>query len=51
MFLAQKLGMTVAQLREQMGSDEFARWGVYYARIAQRLELERLKTGGGGSRG
>jgi hypothetical protein len=26
-----------------MSSDEFMRWGVYYARIAQREELERLK--------
>jgi hypothetical protein len=47
MFLAQKLGMTVGQLREQMSSEEFQRWGVYYARIAQRAELERLKQGGG----
>jgi hypothetical protein len=31
-----------------MTSDEFARWGVYYARIAQRVELERLKAGAGG---
>ena len=38
--------MTVGQLREQMSSDEFVRWGVYYARIAQREELERLKAGG-----
>lgn len=39
--------MTVGQLREQMSNDEFVRWGVYYARITQRLELERLKAGGG----
>ena len=38
--------MTVGQLREQMSNDEFVRWGVYYARIAQREELERLKAGG-----
>lgn len=46
--------MTVTQLREQMSSDEYQRWGVYYARIAQRLELERLKQqqqGGGGTGG
>jgi hypothetical protein len=47
MFLAQKLSITVAALREQMSSDEFMRWGVYYARLAQRAELERLKAGGG----
>jgi hypothetical protein len=29
-----------------MSNDEFVRWGVYYARIAQRAELERLKAGG-----
>jgi hypothetical protein len=29
-----------------MSSDEFLRWGVYYARKAQREELERLKAGG-----
>jgi len=39
--------MTVGLLREQMSSDEFMRWGVYYARIAQRQELEQLKAGGG----
>lgn len=38
--------MTVGHLRESMSSDEFVRWGVYYARIAQREELERLKKGG-----
>lgn len=42
--LAQKLGRTVAELR-QMGNDEFVRWQVYYARKAQREELERLKAG------
>ena len=44
-FLAAKLGMTVARLRDEMGSDEFVRWGIYYARIAQREELA-AKTGG-----
>jgi hypothetical protein len=50
-FLAQKLSMTVASLREQMPADEFMRWGIYYARKAQREELERLKAGGGGGHG
>jgi len=36
--------MTVAQIRE-ISNAEFVRWGVYYARIAQREELERLKHG------
>lgn len=46
MFLAQKLSMTVARLRLEMPAEEFTRWEVYYARIAQRAELERLKAGG-----
>lgn len=36
--------MTVARLQAEMSSDEFVRWGVYYARKAQREELERLKA-------
>lgn len=43
MFLAQKLSMTVGQLRQQMGNAEYVRWGVYYARKAQRQELEAKK--------
>jgi|GEM_PF-3152263 len=38
--------MTVAELRQRMSADEFLRWGIYYARKAQREELERLKAGG-----
>lgn len=45
-FLAQKLGMTVGTLRSRMSNDEYVHWSVYYARIAQREELERLKGGG-----
>jgi hypothetical protein len=45
LFLAQKLGMTRARLREEMSADEFLRWQMYYARKAQREELERLKAG------
>lgn len=45
MFLAQKLSMTVASLRERMSSAEFVRWQVYYARKAQREELETKKAG------
>ncbi len=37
----------MGRLRQEMGNDEFVRWGVYYARKAQRQELERLKAGGG----
>jgi len=37
--------MTVAQLREEMSNQEYVYWSVYYARLAQRAELERLKAG------
>lgn len=39
-FLAQKLSMTVADLRERMSSQEWLEWSVYYARIAQQRELQ-----------
>jgi hypothetical protein len=29
-----------------MGNDEYVRWNVYYARKAQRQELEAKKQGG-----
>lgn len=45
-YLAVKLGMTVDRLRAEMSSAEFGRWEIYYARIAQREELARLKGGG-----
>jgi len=38
--------MTVAHLRTDLSNDEYMRWGVYFARKAQREELERLKAGG-----
>jgi len=38
--------MTVARLRAEMDNGEFIRWQVFYARKAQREELERLKSGG-----
>ena len=44
-YLATRLGMTVAQLTTEMSNDEFVRWGVYYARKAQRQELARLEAG------
>jgi hypothetical protein len=47
-FLAQKLGMTVARLRVELSNEEFTYWGTYYARKAQRQELETLKAKGGG---
>jgi hypothetical protein len=47
MFLATKLGMTVARMRRELAADEYMRWGVYFARKAQREELARLQRGGG----
>jgi hypothetical protein len=49
MFLATKLGTTVGRLREEMAADEYVRWGVYFARKAQREELARLQREGGQS--
>lgn len=46
-FLAVKLGMTVRDLRGRMDQAEFVRWAMYYARIAQQIELEQLLNGGG----
>lgn len=38
--------MTVADLRERMGNQEYVGWSVYYARKAQREQLETLKAKG-----
>lgn len=45
-FLAQKLGLTARRLRAEMSQQEFMEWGVFYARKAQREELEMAKTRG-----
>ena len=37
--------MTVAELDDRMSNGEFVRWGIVYAREAQRQELERRKAG------
>ncbi len=39
-YVAEQLGMTVAALRRDMTNDEFLRWAVYFARKAQRRQLE-----------
>ena len=44
-YLAQKLGMTVGVMREQMSGGEYTGWQVYYGRKAQR---EQLARGGAG---
>ena len=45
-YLAERLKMTVGTLRDTMANDEFIRWEMYFSRIAQREELERLKAHG-----
>lgn len=34
--------MTVGRMRAEMSSEEYTRWTVYYARKAQRYEMEQL---------
>lgn len=38
-YLADRLKMTVARLREEMPASEFMAWQVYHGRRAQRAEL------------
>lgn len=45
-FLAEKLGRTLTELRETVSAQEFLYWNIYYARKAQRAELELAKVGG-----
>ena len=33
--------MTVSELQTRMSNDEYVHWSMYYARKAQRAELER----------
>lgn len=43
-YLADRLKLTVAQLRHTMSADEFMRWGVWHGRRAQ---VQQLATGKG----
>ena len=45
-FLAAELGMTVGRLRQEMSSDEFTRWCIYYGRKAQQEDIARQKARG-----
>lgn len=45
-FLAEKLSMTVAEMRRRMPAAEWLSWNVFYNRKAQRRELEMAKAGG-----
>jgi hypothetical protein len=40
-FLAEKLGMPVGRLQQELSGYEYMQWSVYYARKAQREELAR----------
>lgn len=43
-FLCQKLGgMTLAEMRQRMSSEEYIDWSVYYGRKAQREQLASLR--------
>lgn len=39
--------MTVDEMRQRMSGDEFLYWSIYYARKAQRQELEMRRAGHG----
>jgi hypothetical protein len=39
--------MTVARLRAEVTQQEFLEWGIFYARKAQREELETTRAKGG----
>lgn len=43
--LAERLGMTVSRLRDEMDNGEFVAWSVYLGRKAQREELAAKTKG------
>lgn len=45
-YLAERLHMTVGQLRQTMTAHEFMQWSVYYGRKSQRQEMESKRHGG-----
>jgi hypothetical protein len=44
--LAEKLGMTVAEMRRRVSAAEWRGWNVYFARKAQRREIAAAQAGG-----
>lgn len=44
-YLAQKLSMTVGELRERMSNAEFVQWVAYYSKRAQAQELAAKERG------
>jgi hypothetical protein len=45
--LAQKLSMTVGEMRERLSGEEFTDWAMYYSRIGQRKQLADRRAGNG----
>lgn len=45
-FLAEKLRMTVGEMRRKMSHAEFVHWGVYFGRKAQRQQMEMERARG-----
>ena len=44
-FLAEKLGMLVADMRAKISNDEYTGWYVYFGRKAQRREMAEKTRG------
>jgi hypothetical protein len=45
-YLAERLGRSVAEMRRSVSAAEWRGWSVFYARKAQRRELELAKVRG-----
>lgn len=46
-YIADRLGLTVARMREEMSGDEFTRWVIFHQRKGQRMELASKGAGNG----
>lgn len=44
-YLAERLHMTVAEMRERISGEEYLGWCIYYGRKGQRIELEAGRRG------
>ncbi len=45
-YLAEKLGMPVAEMRRRVSNAEWMSWNVFYSRRNQRRELANAQAGG-----
>lgn len=43
--------MTVAEMRDTVGNQEYLEWGIYHGRLAQRRELAMKEAQKGKKRG